>query len=230
MPLEQAAWSAKFAALAEEWHALCANEAVNVAGWHQRFTVMKTEYGRLRQHGRWTRGPADLMSICGVHRKELAHSSALRWLCDPVGSHGLSDRFLAGLLAATGDPLHISDDTIASTEISRELSRADVVVYGDRWTLVMELKIDAAESQTQCQRLYDDWAMDPGVRWVFITPSGRAPTTTTTDRAAQAWRSLSWSGVLRILDDAVRATDGSVPEARAVAEYRRTLRRLTGRR
>jgi hypothetical protein len=170
------------------------------------------------------------MSVCGFHRKELAHGSALRWLCDPIGSHGLGSLFLSGLLAATGNPLEVTDDTTARTEISRELSRADVVVYGPQWTLVMELKIDAAESETQCQRLYDDWRMEPGAQWLFITLSGRAPTTTTSDHATRAWQPLPWSRVLDILDEAVTAIGGTAPEVSAVAEYRRTLHRLTGRR
>lgn len=230
MPSEHAVWPAKFAALSEEWRALSEGKLVDVAKWRSRFATMKTEHGRLRRQGRWIRGPADLMSVCGFHRKELAHGSALRWLCDPTGSHGLGGLFLSGLLAAMGDPLEISGDTTAWTEISRELSRADVVVYGSQWTLIMELKIDAAESETQCQRLFDDWRTEPGARWLFVTLSGRTPTTTTTARAARMWQSLSWSRVLDVLDEAMMATDGSAPEVPAVAEYRRTLQRLTGRR
>jgi hypothetical protein len=171
-----------------------------------------------------------MMSVCGFHRKELAHGSALRWLCDPAGSHGLGSLFLSGVLAATGNRLQITGDTTASTEVPRELSRADVVVNGHQWTLVMELKIDAAESENQCQRLYDDWRTDPDVRWLFVTLSGRAPTTTTTAQAARAWQSLSWSRVLNILDEATTATDRGTPDVPAVAEYRRTLQQLTRRR
>lgn len=230
MPSEQAAWPAKFAALSEEWRALSEGQLVDVAEWQSRFATIKAEHDRLRRQRRWIRGPADLMSVCGFHRKELAHGSALRWLCDPIGSHGLGGLFLSGLLAATGGPLEVSGDTTARTEISRELSRADVVVYGSQWTLIMELKIDAAESETQCQRLFDDWRTEPGARWVFVTLSGRTPTTTTTVQAARAWQSLPWSRFLDVLDEAVRATGGTAPEVPAVAEYRRTLQRLTGRR
>ncbi|MBB4755069.1 PD-(D/E)XK nuclease family protein [Actinoplanes lobatus] len=216
--------------LAEKWRNLPATSSVDVVEWRSRFAVMKAEHDRLRLQGRWTHGPADLMSICGFHRKELAHGSALRWLCDPTGSHGLGDRFLVGLIRATGEPLEVSSDTTAETEISRERSRADLVVYGDRWKLVMELKIDAIESERQCQRLYEDWRMDRGVRWLFITLSGRAPVTTTTEQAALAWHRLSWSRVLSVLDDAVQAAGEEAPEVTAVAEYRRSLSRLTKRR
>ena len=101
-------------------------------------------------------------------------------------------------------------------------------MYGRDWTLVAELKIDAIESERQCQRLYEDWRTDPGVRLVLITLSGRAPNSASTAEAVQAWNRLSWAAVLDAIDEAVRST--STPEAPAVAEYRRTLRRLVRRR
>lgn len=230
MPTEPAAWPAAFAGLYEEWRFISAGQSVDVAAWQPHLRRMEAEHDRLRRQGRWIRGPADLMSVCGFHRKELAHGSALRWLCDPTGSHGLGSLFLSALLATMGNPPEVSGDTTAKTEISRELSRADVVVYGPQWTLVVELKIDAVESENQCQRLYEDWRTEPGARWLFVTLSGRAPTTTTTVQAARAWQPLPWSGVLDILDGAVAAMGGTAPEVPAVAEYRRTLQRLTGRR
>jgi hypothetical protein len=60
---------------------------------------MAVEQQRLQQQGRWTRGAADLMTICGLHRKELAHSAALRWLCDPHCRHGLTTACRSGALA-----------------------------------------------------------------------------------------------------------------------------------
>lgn len=222
-----APWAGTFAELANKWQTLAASELADTRAWQQRFTEMRATQDQLQQQGRWVRGPADLMSVCGVHRRELAHSSALRWLCDSAGSHGLGDTFLELLLAAIGEPLEVDADAEAVTEVGRERSRADLVVYGDQWTLVAELKIDAAESQEQCQRLFEDWRTDPGVQLVFITLSGRAPVTARTAEAVQAWHALSWADILDVLAEAVRTRVVEVP---AVAEYRRTLRRLVGRR
>lgn len=225
-----AAWQARFVTLSDRWHAVASVQSTETGDWPRRLGAMKATEQRLRQQGRWTRGPEDLMSVCGFHRRELAHSAALRWLCDPSGSHGLGTGFLSGLLAATGGVPGTTADAEPRTEVVRERSRADVVVYGADWTLVAELKVDATESAEQCQRLFEDWRTEPGVRLVFLTLSGRAPATTSTPAAARAWRRLSWAGVLDVLDEAVRTTPGNRPEASAVAEYRRALRRLVGRR
>ena len=223
-------WNDQIAVMAQRWSPIAAASEGEASDWKERASAMRAEQRRLQQQGRWNRGVDDLLTICGVHRKEAAHTKAVRWLCDSSESHGLGSHFLAGLLNRTGGVPESIVDAEAWTEVAEDLSRADVVVAGKSWTLVIELKVNAGESETQCQRLYDDWRSARDPRFVFVTLSGRPPTTTTTETAAQAWRSLSWADILAVLDDAVVAGAAMTLEAPAVAEYRRTLRRLTGRR
>jgi hypothetical protein len=221
-------WNQDISTLTARWRDITSDEPVQPAAWRVRLLAMQARQTELQRQGQWLRGPSDLMSICGVHRKELAHSAALRWLCDPSGSHGFGPAFLSELLAATGGTLGSVIDADAATEVARPTSRADLVVRTTMWTLVAELKIDAGESERQCQRLFDDWRGEPDLRLIFLTPSGRAPMTTTTAAAAAAWNCLSWSDILKILDKTLVVADrGAAP---AVEEYRRTLRRIVGRR
>ncbi|WP_250030181.1 PD-(D/E)XK nuclease family protein [Paractinoplanes maris] len=220
-------WAETFAVMARTWERIGATGRGDVAAWDEQLTAMRAEQDRLTRMGRWTRGPADLMSVAGVHRRELAHSAVLRWLCDPAGSHALGAAFLEQLLGATGGVTDLLHDAEAATEITRERSRADVVIRGNGWTVVAELKIDAGEMPDQCQRLYEDWRTEPQPRFVFLTLSGRPPLTATTEPARRAWQCLSWSEISQLLEKAVEGRPGA---ATAVQEYRRTLHALIGRR
>jgi len=222
-------WTESFAKALHQWHTIESNRIDSTAAWREQLVSMSAAQIQLQQQGLWARGPTDLMTVCGFHRKELAHSSALRWLSDPWARHGLGNAFLIGLLAATGDVPVSLTDAEADTEVARAQSRADLVVRGNSWTLVAELKINAGESDRQCQRLFEDWRAEPNLRLVFITPSGRMPMTTTTEVAARAWICMSWTDVLKVLEAAIEDGNGA-GVAPAVEEYRRTLRRLTGRR
>lgn len=59
--------------------------------------------------------------------------------------------------------------------MTRGRSRADVVVRGPFWSIVLEVKVDAGEGDGQCQRLFDDWSEDPDPRFVFLTRTGYHP-------------------------------------------------------
>ncbi|MCY1139397.1 PD-(D/E)XK nuclease family protein [Actinoplanes sp. Pm04-4] len=222
-------WSEIFAEMAQAWERIGAADRGDVVAWEAEFQVMRAERDRLVQLGRWTREPADLMSVARVHRRELAHSAVLRWLCDPSGSHALGEAFLERLLKETGDVPETLTDARTFTEVVRERSRADIVISGNGWRLIAELKVDASESKDQCQRVFEDWRGDPGTRFVFLTLSGRNPITATTSQAQEAWRGMAWSKIADLLDDAIRSQDDTVI-APAVQEYRRTLQALVGRR
>lgn len=101
----------------------------------------------------WTHGPTDLLTVCGLHRWELTQSAALGWVCDPEARHGLGDSFLRSMLEATGDVPPITAPVVVDLELTRTRSRADIVVRGSSWTLVVEVKVDAGEGERQCQRL-----------------------------------------------------------------------------
>lgn len=219
-------WADVYAALAHAWAEIASDD--DVAAWRRQLTEMEANQLRLRLAGRWRRDPADLLFVCSVHRRELIHSAVLAWLCEPGADHGLADRFLRGLLELGGAVTDLELTVDVRTEVSRETSRADLVVQTDAWTLVLELKIDAGEQAAQCQRLYDDWAAEPGVRLMFITPTGRAPSTAYTPAAHRAWQPVAWRQVLEALERAV--TDAGTSATSAVTQYLQTLHRLYGRR
>jgi hypothetical protein len=228
MPVD---WTTAFAEMTERWNAMQPSPAApDLEEWAARMTAMRTKTIELKRLGQWSRGPVDLLTICRLHRWELAHSAALSWLCDPDAGHGLGTRFLTRMLAHTGDIPDLDQDITVTTEATRDLSRADIVVAAATWTLVIEVKVDAEEGNQQCERLYQDWVEDGDVRFLFLTKTGRPPLTTVTDEASSAWHAASWPAVLADL----RAVEDSVPPAAAgagaITEYRRTLEFLYGRR
>ncbi|MEU2614130.1 PD-(D/E)XK nuclease family protein [Micromonospora sp. NPDC007271] len=223
-------WPATFAAVSEAWRHIRTDTRASVANgdWDRLFDTMRAGQEALEQPGWWRREPLDLLTICGVHRRELSHSAALAWLCDPEADHGLGERFLRRLLRLAGVEVEITDSVSVATEVICSRSRADVAVESDSWTLVLEVKIDAPEADQQCQRLFEDWQAGPDPRFLFITPTGRSPRTANTPEAIAAWRRASWRQVLEALDSAIDESDGAVKTA--VSQYRQTLHRLYGKR
>ncbi|MFE9959172.1 PD-(D/E)XK nuclease family protein [Micromonospora sp. NPDC005299] len=222
-------WPAAFAAVSEAWkrHIQAKSRpSVDSEDWDRLFDTMRVGQEAAEQSGRWRREPLDLLTICGVHRRELSHSAALAWLCDPEADHGLGDRLLLRLLHLAGGEVESTASVSVTTEVVCSQSRADVAVESDSWALVLEVKIDAPESDQQCQRLFEDWQDAPEARFLFITPTGRPPRTADTQEAIAAWRRASWRKVLEALDSAI---DGRTVTT-AVSQYRQTLHRLYGKR
>ncbi|MET8832922.1 PD-(D/E)XK nuclease family protein [Micromonospora sp. NPDC004540] len=224
-------WPAAFAAASEAWQWRVhpnSRPLVDSEDWDRLFDTMRAAQEAAEQAGRWRREPLDLLTICGVHRRELSHSAALAWLCDPEADHGLGDRLLRRLLHLAGGEVEMTASVAVTTEVVCSRSRADVAVESDSWTLVLEVKIDAPESDRQCQRLFEDWQDAPEARFLFITPTGRPPRTANTPEAIAAWRCASWRKVLEALSSAIDESDGTVTTA--VSQYRQTLHRLYGKR
>lgn len=202
----------------------------------ERFIKVKLEADRLMDAGLWTSGPADMLSVLGRQRDELVHSRLLAWLLVPTNRHGLGRGFLTGFLDAIwpDEDLLRTGPVFVETEVNgaglddagtlRE-ARADIVLRGDGLTVLIENKLDAGEQPAQCDRQYWAWASEPGeTRWVFLSPSGRAPLTATPGVVADAWRSMSYAQVRNVV---AAALDASVPAAamgRATAtQYLTTL-------
>jgi hypothetical protein len=117
---------------------------------------------------------------------------------------GLGTRFLRRFLAHI-DPAFgsISEDRLESVsvqcEVARLESRTDVVVFGDDFTVAVEVKVDASEGPNQCLRIFRDFRDEPGARFAFLTPGGRQPSTAT-DEAEGAFVPLSYQWVARLLE------------------------------
>lgn len=202
-----------------------------------RFQSLKRESDAIIRAGRWVSGPDDLMSVLGRQRDEVMHSRVIAWLLRPTGRHGLGSGFLDALLAhvwPTTQPLRSALVTVA-TETTREAAdhagesreaRADIVIYGDNATIVIENKVDAGEGLDQCERLYWSWADQPTeMRWLFLSPSGRAPVTATSAEASAAWRTLSYGELCRLLERVLEsAGESGDPTGRSTAHaYLATL-------
>ena len=220
------AWEEVFPLIRHRWL------EVQVAGWTRGFAVAQAEYDLLCQHGLWRDPPADFFGIARISRKELQHSQMLRWLMDPKEGHGLSTTFVARMLAlcSRGEAprdLQVRSAVCEETHWTRAgvETRADIVVRGEGFTLVIENKVDAGEQPRQCDRLHEcfQWT---GTHFMFLSPD-RDPKTDTGD--PKSFKSVRYWEVSHALEEALaQAADGVAPD-RAIAEnYLLTLRRNFG--
>ena len=215
--VESIRYEERFAELATEWRGLSVATAIPA---EDRFRAMSSEARAIRAAGGWVTGPADLLTILGRHRDELFHSRLLAWLLRPSGRHGLGHGLLRALLDTVWPGERLADEaTPVVVELERTRSgtseatedaleaRADIVVYLDDLVVVIENKLDAGEQPGQCERLYWAWANEATeVRWLFLTPTGRAPATATSTEAMAAWRTASYPQVREALGAAIAGT------------------------
>ncbi len=132
-------------------------------------------------------GAFNLYKMLGVEHKELAHSNLLAYLLDPQREHGLGSRFTNDffkriMTASKPDcvpaPLGDKDDVV----VRREFMNVDIIVEcrSSRHVIAIENKVWHRERQDQL-RDYQDRVMKKYKGWsrtlVFLTPSGRPPTT-----------------------------------------------------
>jgi hypothetical protein len=96
-------------------------------------------------------------------------------------------------------------------------------------TLIIENKVDAVESPGQCDLYYRLFGDEPGARFIFLSPRGRAPLTAS-GPAAVAFVALSYRAVADALRSVLEdtAAERAGPGRDATVEYLRTLeKRLT---
>src|SRR5271154_4267003 len=55
-----------------------------------------------KTNGQWRKTQFNLFDVLGRTRLELAHSSFLAWLFDPLESHGFDDAFLRAFMLKSG--------------------------------------------------------------------------------------------------------------------------------
>src|SRR5205823_713758 len=115
------------------------------------------------------------------------------WLLDPSGKHGLGSIFLKCLLTRCFPNEECSNlhAAIPRCEVYCDAGRADIVVEGLDFTLVIENKVDSWERDRQCDdyfHAFQDW---PRPLFVLLTPDGRSPSTATGE-AKEAFRCLSY--------------------------------------
>ncbi|MBK9371663.1 MAG: PD-(D/E)XK nuclease family protein [Deltaproteobacteria bacterium] len=198
--------------------------AQRLTAWRDALDTLRAEQASLQAQGLWAAsGPADLLSVAGLGRRETVHTAALAWLLRPAKEHGLGARLLNAVLATLGLPPVPPEDHArvrVSTEETRKSRRADIVARWPRGALVIEAKVDAEEAPRQCDDLFELFGDEPGVSFVFLTPTGRRPSSAT-GPAAEAFLPLSFPQVRACLTDVIDGAQG--PGAHAVRDYLHTL-------
>lgn len=188
---------------------------------------------KLIQAGRWVAGPSSLFEVLGLVLDEVRNCRVLRWLLDPLAPHRLGFSILSAFLDDIGsrcpqlDPpvFPRAEEVVVVAEEQRGDTRADLVIYGPAWRIVVEAKILAAEQDRQGHRLVEHW---PGSTYVFLTLTGKEMMTAPQDTP---WVTCSWRDLLAHVDvvsaRAPLARDEREGQARAaIADYLSATRRL----
>ena len=174
----------------------------------------------------WRGGPRTLLAAIGVQNSELALTAGLAWLLRPDGHHDLGSAMLSGLLARLGITGTAGDVRVVCEEsrgddqgsgLDRK-TRADLVVYGDGWTIVFEAKTFAPEQDRQLDRLHHHWKREASPCFIFLTRSAREPVSA--NNSSAHWHPLTWDEIARL----ARAAASGYPQAAAgVSDYAETL-------
>jgi len=170
-----------------------------------------------------------LMSVFGIEHYELAHSSFLAWLLDPLGDHGLESQFVEKFIrkaASKTRKLDLSNLDFSVLLVDREIpsdeSRFDIRIRDPNgvFLCIIENKILSMEGFDQTHRLYRDFhGSSPCELFVFLT----------LDRTAKPkndnFISLTYDEVLPILKSVLEVVSSA--DARfLIKNYLCTLERL----
>jgi hypothetical protein len=165
-----------------------------------------------------------------IERKEVVlHTRLLRHLLDPTASHGQGHLFLRCFFDMMADahrarftpPPEPLDDS--RWVVSKELDlggegRLDLLIENStkKYVVIIENKIGAGEGDGQLER-YEKWVDERRLKYekvlVFLTPSGRKPDSTSSNR----WIRLSYRmDVAKFLDGVLSSEQ--LKEAQSVRE------------
>ena len=198
--------------------------------WRKAMSEMNCQHDSLVSGGLWVTGPSDFLGIIGRARHENTHSLTLKWLLDPTGRHGLGCGLAKRLVEhctnkkAVQAPLVVRKVEFSTWRNGRE---ADLVVWGEAFTLVIENKIDADEQDDQCDDLYENFKNEKAPLFLFLTPKGRPPRTATAGHAKSSFRTLSWPEVRTMIETELRESRPTSVAATAVdvvGNYLQTLK------
>jgi PD-(D/E)XK nuclease superfamily len=229
-PAELEIWKERHAEAANAWAALCRQDKDRTSalpsGWTERYQAARSAQQELVRAHLWRGGPQTLLAAIGAQNSELALTAGLAWLLRADGHHGLGPAALSGLLARLGVTGTAGDARIVCEEsrgddqgagLDRK-TRADLVVYGDGWTIVIEAKVFAVEQDGQLDRLHHHWKGEASPYFAFLTRGARDPVSADDSRAH--WHRLTWEEIARL----VRTAASEQPKAAAgVHDYAETL-------
>lgn len=95
------------------------------------------------------------------------------------------------------------------------MARADLVVYGPGWTIVIEAKIHAPEQREQGRRLADAWS---DAVYVFLTRRGGSMRTA----GDSPWLAMTWTEMMALVRGALERA--SAPKTPAMVTGRAGVR------
>ena len=230
IPVDRArSWKAHIRAMESEWEEIAERQArALLDAWKKAMPEMRLQHDCLVSDGLWVSGPSDFLDIIGLARNENTHSRMLEWLLRPTARHGLGCGLVRRLVErCTGEsasaPVAVRKVAFSVWRNGRE---ADLVVWGQDFTLIIENKVDAPEQDDQCDDLYENFNNEISPLFLFLTPDGRQPFTATTPEAQRAFRALSWPEVRAMLEAALNESRPATAAADAVDVVRNYLRTL----
>ena len=227
-------WEANFLAMERKWGEISARRTTTLlADWRGEICGMRQQHDRLVADSLWLTGPSHFLDIIGRARHENTHSRMLAWLLNPTGRHGLGCALVRRLVEhCTGKPtpesLAVKGVTFSHWRNGRE---ADIVMWGEAFTLIIENKIDACEQTDQCDDLYKNYKKENKPFFLFLTPKGGNPCKVTTAPAQRAFRTLSWPRIREMIETELRKSGQASKAAVAVdvvENYLRTLKEQFG--
>jgi hypothetical protein len=185
----------------------------------------------------------NLFRVLRIERAEIRHSNMLGWLLNPSETHGFGDRFLRSYLSQvlidleprpTGLRIQASEvqlADLAGVEVFREWGSIDLLVQipALKLLVVLENKIDAAESEGQLSRYFEKARTafpNHQILCLYLTLQGDSPS----DIGAKlGYIPTSHSKSLEVLERVAKNSRANIPEsARMLIEnYLTVLRRLT---
>ena len=227
-------WRGTMRTMEREWGEIAVRRTRTLlAEWREAMTGMRRRHASLVSDGLWLTGPSDFLEIVGLARHENTHSRMLEWLLNPTARHGLGCEFVERLVEhCTGEPVSapLAVRKVAFS-VWRNDREADLVVWGENFTLVIENKVDASEQPSQCDDLYENFKNEKAPLFVFLTPDGRKPHTATTPCSQRAFKTLSWPKVRAMLEEVLNKSRSAAKVASAtdvVKNYLRTLEEQFG--
>ena len=230
MPVDRvSSWKAHICAMESEWEEISERQTrALLADWKEAMSEMRHQHNRLVSDGLWVSGPSDFLDIIGLARNENTHSRMLEWLLRPTARHGLGCGLVRRLVErCTGEPASAPVEVRKVVfSVWRNRREADLVVWGQNFTLIIENKVDAPEQDDQCDDLYENFKNEIKPLFLFLTPNGSRPFTATTPEAQRAFRALSWPEVRAMLEAALNESGHPTAVADAVDVVRNYLRTL----
>ena len=167
----------------------------------------------------------NLFESLGLVRHEIRHSSFIRWLLDPSGTHGLGDYWLrqflrqvikAGEGTAGNFPTLFDLDgwNLGRTEVRKEWRNIDLLILDEhnRFVCAIENEVDSGEGPGQLQRYRKDVGQHfPNYRraLVFLTKFGDKPSD---KREAPYWIPISYGDIVSTIENGLKRRESELDD------------------